>query len=54
MDERERRTKPERIPLGQVLMDDIYLLLALGLGIPLVFYVAWSVIDVMRVPLFKP
>lgn len=44
----------ERVPLGQRLMDDVFLLIALGLGVPLVIYIAWSVIDVMRVPVFKP
>lgn len=44
----------ERVPLGQRLMDDVFLLIALGLGVPLVIYIVWSVVDVMRVPVFNP
>jgi len=42
----------ERIPLGQVLLDDIFLLLALGLGVPLILYIVWGIWDLTQVPLF--
>ena len=40
----------EKVPLGQVLFDDMFLLLALGLGIPLVSYLVWALIDLGNVP----
>jgi hypothetical protein len=42
--------KAEKIPLGQVLLDDIYFLLAIGLGIPFILYTLWGVIEVFMVP----
>ena len=44
----------ERIPLGQAILDDIFLLLALGLTVPLIFYIIWGIWDVTQVPLFTP
>ena len=35
----------EKIPLAQVLLDDIFLLLALGLTVPLFLYVIWGIFD---------
>ena len=46
--------EPEKIPLGQVLLDDIFLLLALGLGIPLILYIVWGIFDLTSVPNFVP
>lgn len=54
MDQVRVKSKVEEVPRGQTLLDDVFLLLALGLGIPLVVYIIWSVIDVLRVPVFKP
>ncbi|MBI2958288.1 MAG: hypothetical protein HYY32_05530 [Chloroflexi bacterium] len=52
----ENKSKPgeDRVPAGQRFLDDIFLLLALGLGIPLLLYIVWSVIDLVRVPVFQP
>ena len=44
----------EKLPLGQVLFDDMFLLLALGLGLPLVTYIVWALIDLGRVPSGMP
>ncbi|MBI2869843.1 MAG: hypothetical protein HYX96_08470 [Chloroflexi bacterium] len=54
MDEKKAGAKQRRVPLGQKLFDDVYLLLALGLGVPLIIYVVWSVVDVLTVPPFTP
>ncbi len=52
---RQRQTgKPDKLPLGQVLFDDMFLLLALGLGLPMVSYIVWALIDLARVPVVKP
>ncbi len=40
----------EKIPLGQVLLDDVYLLIALGLGIPAFSYIVWALFDLSKVP----
>lgn len=37
----------EEKPLGQRLMDNIWLLLALGLGIPILSYTIWGIIELM-------
>ncbi len=42
----------EKIPLGQVLLDDIFLLLALGLTVPLILYIVWGLFDLANVPPF--
>ena len=44
------KEKMEKIPLGQVLLDDIFFLLALGLGVPFLLYTLWGVLDVIHVP----
>jgi len=41
---------PEKLPLGQVLLDDIFFLLALGLSIPFLLYTLWAVIETLHVP----
>lgn len=50
----EELDKPEKIPLGQLLLDDIFLLLALGLTIPLILYIIWGIFDLINVPLLNP
>lgn len=44
----------ERPPFWQVFLDDIFLLLALGLAIPFLFYVLWGIWDLAQVPFFVP
>lgn len=43
-----------RIPLAQVLLDDVFLLLALGLGVPFILYIIWGLMELVQLPLFKP
>ncbi len=40
----------ERVPWPQVFFDDIFLLLTLGLTVPLILYVVWSLMDLASVP----
>ena len=47
---REESSEPGKIPLGQVLLDDIFFVLALGLGIPFLLYTLWGVLEVLNVP----
>jgi hypothetical protein len=44
----------DKVPLGQVFLDDIFLLLALGLGVPLIFYIVWGIWDLAQVQPFVP
>jgi len=50
----EERREGERIPVWQVILDDPFLLLALGLGIPLILYLIWGVLELTMVPFPKP
>ena len=43
----------EPIPLIQQLLDNPFLLLFLGVMIPMVVYVVWGVYDILTVPLAK-
>ena len=43
----------EPIPLMQQLLDNPFILLFLGVMIPMVVYVLWGVIEILTVPLAK-
>lgn len=51
-DERQR-TDDAGVPWPQVLLDDVFFLLALGLGIPMVLYIFWGMWELIQVPLFR-
>ncbi|MCM2252914.1 MAG: hypothetical protein NDJ19_11195 [Ramlibacter sp.] len=51
MSEREEDTGP--VPLMQQLLDNPFLLLFLGVLIPMVVYSLWGVIDILTIPLAK-
>lgn len=40
----------ERVPLGQRLFDNMYLLLALGLAVMLVIFTGWGLLEILRMP----
>jgi len=40
----------ERIPLGQRLFDNVYLLLALGLLVMLVVFTGWGMWEILSIP----
>jgi hypothetical protein len=42
--------QPERVPFGQALLDDFFLLTALGLLIPFLSYLVWGLLDLGSVP----
>ena len=46
-------TEIEKVPLMQQLLDNPFLLLFLGVMIPMVVYTLWGVIDILTVPLAK-
>ena len=43
----------EQVPMMQQLLDNPFLLLFLGVLIPMVVYSLWGVIDILTVPLAK-
>ena len=43
----------ERVPLVQQLLDNPFLLLVIGVMVPMVLYTLWGVIDILTVPLAK-
>ncbi len=43
----------EKVPLMQQLLDNPFLLLFLGVLIPMIVYTAWGVIDILTVPLAR-
>lgn len=45
--------RPERVPLAQVFFDNIFLLLVLGVAVPIVFYTIWGLLDIANIPLAK-
>ena len=46
-------SEDEKIPFMQQLLDNPFLLLFLGVMIPMVVYSLWGVIDILTVPLAK-
>lgn len=49
----ETQDDNERVPLMQQLLDNPFLLLFLGVMVPMVVYTLWGVIDILTVPLAK-
>ena len=43
----------EEVPLMQRILDNHFLLLALGVVVPTVLYTLWGIIDIVRIPLAK-
>jgi hypothetical protein len=43
----------EPVPLMQQLLDNPFLLLFLGVMVPMIVYTLWGVIDILTVPLTK-
>jgi hypothetical protein len=48
------RRPTERIPMGQAFLDDLFLLLALGILIPFLSYLVWGLLDLGSVPVVLP
>jgi hypothetical protein len=53
-DEATSETKEsERVPLAQAFFDNIFLLLVLGLAVPVVFYTIWGLLEMASIPLSR-
>lgn len=44
----------ERVPYWQVFLDDIFLMLTLGVAVPSLLYLLWTMLDLANVPAWKP
>ena len=51
MNSEDQEEESLKIPLMQQLLDNPFLLLFLGVLIPMVVYVLWGVIDILTIPL---
>jgi hypothetical protein len=49
----DHETDTSKVPLMQQLLDNPFLLLFLGVLIPMVVYTLWGVIDILTIPLAK-
>ena len=49
----EHDTQDEKIPLMQQLLDNPFLLLFIGVLVPMVVYSLWGVIEILTVPVAK-
>ena len=49
----DSRQPDEKVPMIQQLLDNPFLLLFLGVMIPMVVYTLWGVIDILTIPLAK-
>ena len=41
----------EPIPLMQLVLDNPFLLLFLGIAVPAVFYIIWGIIEITQIPI---
>jgi hypothetical protein len=46
----ERETRP---PLMQILFDNVFLLVVVGLAVPIVFYTIWGLLEIASIPLAR-
>ena len=53
MADREKDKDDEKVPLAQVFFDNIFLLLVLGLAVPIVFYTIWGLFEIATIPVGK-
>lgn len=49
----EHSADTEKVPMIQQLLDNPFLLLFIGVMVPMVVYVLWGVIDILTIPLAK-
>ncbi|MDZ7645391.1 MAG: hypothetical protein WD078_16490 [Woeseia sp.] len=51
MNPEDQNEESQKIPLIQQLLDNPFLLLFLGVMIPMIVYVLWGVIDILTIPM---
>jgi hypothetical protein len=50
MSDHDQHDNDEKVPLVQQLLDNPFLLLFLGVMIPMIVYSLWGVIDILTIP----
>ncbi|WP_168160077.1 hypothetical protein [Steroidobacter denitrificans] len=50
MSDNDHNENDEKVPLVQQLLDNPFLLLFLGVMIPMIIYTLWGVIDILTIP----
>ncbi len=50
MDLDENR-EPVRVPVMQLVMDNPFLLLFIGVVVPTVFYIIWGIMEIVTIPI---
>ncbi|HSB42009.1 MAG TPA: hypothetical protein VLK28_09270 [Methylomirabilota bacterium] len=53
MADKETAKDDDRVPLAQVFFDNIFLLLVLGLTVPVVFYTIWGLFEIATIPVAR-
>ena len=43
----------ERVPLAQAFFDNIFLILVLGIVVPVVFYTIWGLLEIASIPVAR-
>ncbi len=46
-----KKEKEEAIPLMQQILDNPFLLLAVGVALPAIFYIIWGIIEITQIPI---
>ena len=49
MDEAKETSAAQPVPKGQEIFDNVWLWLALGIGVPTLFYIVWGIVDLLLV-----
>lgn len=50
----EKSETEQHVPYWQVFLDDIFLMLTLGVAVPSLLYLLWTMLDLANVPVWKP
>jgi hypothetical protein len=50
----EAREEPAHLPWQQLIFDDVFLLMALGLVVPTLLYIVWGLMELASVEPFVP
>ena len=49
----DKREEEPRPPLMQVIFDNIFLLLLIGIVVPVVFYTIWGLLEIASIPVAR-
>jgi len=48
-----KQSSGEKTPLAQAFFDNIFLLLVLGIAVPVIFYTIWGLFEIASIPVGK-